>query len=70
MLSNITLTSGLNSGEYYTIAGLYAEHLINKKQACEFCPSETYVKEMIKDRNKKDLIQMFELCDLLYRFEK
>ncbi len=51
------------------IAGLYAEHLINKKNKCELCPSENSIKEKIKDRNKKDLIQMYELCELLYNYE-
>lgn len=51
------------------IAGLYADHLINKKASCKFCPSEEQVKIEIKERNKKDLIQMYELCELLWNFD-
>jgi Icc-related predicted phosphoesterase len=51
-------------------AGLYADHLINKKIKCEYCPSEDIIKKRIIERNRKDLIQMYELCDVLWNFKE
>jgi hypothetical protein len=50
------------------LAGAYADHLINKKEQCKYCPPIDKIKNQIKDRNRKDLIQMFELCTLLWNF--
>jgi hypothetical protein len=50
------------------LAGAYADHLINKKEQCQYCPPVEEIKNLIKDRNQKDLIQMFELCNKLWNF--
>ncbi len=51
------------------IAGLYADHLIDKKGKCEFCPSEESVIKKIQERNRKDLVQLYKLCELLWNYE-
>jgi Icc-related predicted phosphoesterase len=51
------------------VAGIYANHLIIKNKECEYCPSIEDVKNQIKERNKKDLLQMFELCDYLWKYK-
>lgn len=52
------------------LAGAYADHLINKKEKCLYCPPESEVKEQIKSKNYKDLIQMYELCKKVWDYGK
>jgi len=48
------------------IAGLYADHLILSKEPCPYCPPKEKIIDKIKERNKEDLIQMVEICKLLW----
>ena len=52
------------------IAGLYADHLFFDKTTCPHCSKkkEEIIKEIIK-RNKLDVLQMIEICELLYKEE-
>jgi Icc-related predicted phosphoesterase len=51
------------------VAGIYANHLIIKNKECKYCPSIDEVKSQIKERNKKDLLQMYELFEHLWNFK-
>ena len=51
------------------VAGIYANHLIIKNKECKYCPSIDEVKSQIKERNKKDLLQMYELCEYLWNYK-
>ena len=52
------------------IAGLYADHMIFDKTTCPHCSKkkEKIIKEIIK-RNKLDVKQMIDICELLYKEE-
>ena len=52
------------------VAGIYADHIIDNKEICKYCPSERKVKLEIKERNKKDLLQMYELCELVWNYDE
>lgn len=51
------------------VAGIYANHLIIKNKECKYCPPIVEIKAQIKEKNKKDLLQMFELCDYLWKYK-
>lgn len=48
------------------IAGLYADHLIIPRKSCPYCPPMKSVIKQIKERNKIDLLQMINICRLLW----
>ncbi|MCX6253707.1 MAG: metallophosphoesterase [Bacteroidia bacterium] len=50
-------------------AGIYANHLIINNKECKFCLSIDVIKSRIKEKNKNDLLQMFELCYYLRNYE-
>ena len=52
-----------------SVAGIYANHLIIKNKECKYCPSIDEVKLRIIERNKKDLLQMYELCEYLWNYK-
>jgi Predicted phosphoesterases, related to the Icc protein len=49
------------------IAGLYADHLIISNKSCLYCPQKEVIIDQIKERNKVDILQMIEICRLLWR---
>ncbi len=52
------------------MAGIYADHLINRSVKCAYCPSEESIKAEIKKRNAIDLHQMHKLCEFLRNYEE
>ncbi len=48
------------------IAGLYADHLIISNKSCRYCPPKEEIIQGIKERNKIDLLQMIDICKLLW----
>ena len=51
------------------IAGLYADHLLFSDESCPYCPAKEEIMEKIKAKNKRDIIQMVEICRKLWDFE-
>ena len=51
------------------LAGLYADHLIIPNKSCQFCPPKEKIMEQIKEKNKVDILQMIEICRLLWMDE-
>ena len=48
------------------ILGIYADHLFFSKSKCKFCEKKGNIIELIREKNRKDLIQMVEVCKFLW----
>jgi predicted phosphodiesterase len=50
------------------IAGLYADHLILDSKKCPYCSEKkNSIIKQIMERNKLDIVQLIEICSMLYK---
>jgi Icc-related predicted phosphoesterase len=49
------------------LAGLYADHVIIPSKRCVYCPSKSKLESQIIEKNIRDLNEMAEICQLLWK---